>query len=77
VPAGKPLTPSILESPTLIRRGQIVNLEARSGGLTVKMTGIAKSEGILGQIIDVENKATSRRVQAIVRSRKSAEVLLN
>ena len=74
---GKPLTPSILESPPLIRRGQVVNLEARTGGLTVKMTGIAKSDGILGEIIDVENKTTSRRVQAIVRSRKSAEVLLN
>jgi len=74
---GKPLTPSLLESPPLIRRGQLVNLEARSGGLTVRMSGIAKSDGILGQVIDVENKTTSRQVQAIVRSRKSVEVLLN
>ena len=77
VTQGKALTPAMLESPVLIRRGQMVNLEARSGGLTVKMMGIARSNGILGQIIDVENKTTSRRVQAIVRSRKSAEVLLN
>lgn len=77
VSPGKPLTPSILESPPLIRRGQLVNLEARSGGLTVRMSGIAQSDGILGEIIDVENKTTGRRVQAIVRSRKSAEVLLN
>lgn len=74
---GKPLTPAVLESPPLVRRGQMVNLEARSGGLSVRMRGIAKSDGILGEVIDVENKTTSRRVQAIVRSRKSVEVLLN
>lgn len=74
--AGDVLTPANLETPALIQRGQRVTLEARSGGLTVRMAGVAKTEGIRGQIIEVENLGSGRDVQAIVRSAKSVEVLL-
>lgn len=76
VAAGKVLTPQILTAPTLIRRGQRVSLHAGNRGLVVRMSGIARSNGILGQVIDVENANSGRLVQAVVRSAKSAEVLL-
>ena len=73
---GDVMTPNMLEVPALVRRGQRLTLEAKSGGLTVRMAGIAKSDGVRGQIIDVENLTSKRLVQAIVRSPQFAEVLL-
>jgi flagella basal body P-ring formation protein FlgA len=76
VQAGKVLTPGVLAAPTLIKRGQRVNLLAGSSGIAVQMAGVARADGIRGQVIDVENLNSGRRVQAVVRSAKSVEVLL-
>lgn len=73
---GEPLTPGNLEIEPLIKRGQRVTLEATSGGLTVRTAGIAKSDGLQGQVIKVENLNSQREIQAVVRSAKSVEVLL-
>ncbi len=74
--SGDPLTPALLETPAIIRRGQRVSLEARSGALTVRMVGIAQSNGILGEVIEFENQSSKRPVQAIVRSPQHAEILI-
>jgi flagella basal body P-ring formation protein FlgA len=76
IKTGDPITPGLLETPAVIHRGQKVRLEARSGALTVRMAGIAKSDGILGQVIEFENQSSKRSIQAIVRSPQSAEILL-
>lgn len=76
VNVGDPITPGLLETPAMIRRGQNVSLEARSGALTVRMSGTAKSDGILGQVIEFENQSSKRLIQAIVRSPQSAEILM-
>lgn len=73
---GQALTTGLLGAPTLVRRGQQVALEARSGGFEVRMAGVAQRDGGLGDIIDVENVTSGRTVQAVVRSEKSVEVLL-
>lgn len=73
---GQALTASLLGAATLVRRGQQVRVEARAGGLRVQMEGVARGDGALGDIIDVENGASGRIVQAVVRSAKSVEVLL-
>jgi len=75
--SGQVLTPSGLDRPPMIRRGQHVTVEAHSGGMTVRMAGIAKSNGAFGQVIDVQSISSKRRIQAIVRSKQSVEVLLN
>ena len=75
--AGEPIAPGNLEIPPMVKRGQRVTLEAQTGGLTVRMAGVAKADGIKGQIIEVENLNSGRDVQAVVRSAKSVEVLLN
>ena len=73
---GQAVTASLLDAPTLVRRGQDVSVEAAAGGLTVRMAGVARGDGALGDIIEVENGASGRIVQAVVRSAKSVEVLL-
>ncbi len=73
---GQALTASLLVAPTLVRRGQEVTVEAQAGGLQVRMAGVAQGDGALGDIIEVENGASGRIVQAVVRSAKSVEVLL-
>jgi len=73
---GDAITPGLLATPAMIRRGQRVSLQARSGALTVRVAGIAKSDGILGQVIEFENQSSKRPVQAIIRSPQSAEILL-
>ncbi len=73
---GQALTAGLLSAPTLVRRGQDVQVEAQAGGLQVHMAGVARRDGALGEIIEVENGASGRVVQAIVRSAKSVEVLL-
>jgi flagellar basal body P-ring formation protein FlgA len=73
---GTPVTAALLDAPVLIRRGQQVTLEAAGGGLSVKMAGVARTDGSFGDIIEVENGGSGRVVQAVVRSAKSVEVLL-
>ena len=50
--------------------------EALAGGLTVRMAGVARADGALGDTIQVESGTSGRVVQAVVRSAKSVEVLL-
>jgi len=76
VTTGDAITPGLLETPAIVRRGQRVSLQARSGALTVRVAGIAKSDGMLGQVIEFENQSSKRPVQAIIRSPQSAEILL-
>jgi len=76
VDEGQALNASLLGASTLVRRGQQVTVEAQAGGLTVRMEGVARGDGALGDIIDVENGGSGRVVQAVVRSAKSVEVLL-
>lgn len=73
---GQALTASTLMAPTLVRRGQQVSVEAQVGGLQVRMAGVARGDGALGDIIEVQNGTSGRVVQAVVRSEKSVEVLL-
>jgi len=73
---GQALTTGLLAAPTLVRRGQDVQVEAQAGGLSVRMAGVARADGALGDIIEVESGTSGRVVQAVVRSAKSVEVLL-
>ncbi|MEZ5565148.1 MAG: flagellar basal body P-ring formation chaperone FlgA [Gammaproteobacteria bacterium] len=73
---GQALTAGLLAAATVIQRGQDVTVEARSGALQVRMAGVARDDGALGDIIAVESKASGRLIQAVVRSAKSVEVLL-
>lgn len=76
VPAGAVLIASQLEPPILVRRGQQVTLEAKSGPITVQMAGVARHDAALGQVVAVQNSSSRRVLQGIVRNEKSVEVLV-
>jgi flagella basal body P-ring formation protein FlgA len=73
---GSVLVPGLLDRPPLVRRGQEVTLEARAAGLTVRMAGIARRDGRLGETIPVQNVSSGEVREAVVRSAKSVEVLI-
>lgn len=73
---GTTVTPNMLLTPPAIRRGQIVTVRAHSDAFSVAMTGTALQNGKLGEVIDITNNSSNRRVQAIVRSARVVEVLL-
>jgi flagella basal body P-ring formation protein FlgA len=77
LPAGAAITPSVVATPVAIKRGQTVTVTAASKLISVAMTGTALEDGYLGEIIDITNDSSGRRVQAIVRSARVVEVLLN
>lgn len=75
--AGKVLTPAVLESDRIIRRGQSVTVVANSGGISITMAGTALADGGLHQRIRVENANSGRVIEGIVRSREHVEVLVD
>ncbi len=63
---GKALDPSFIETPKLIRAHQEVTILAKHRWLNVKATGIALSDGGLGQAIKVRNKSSRKVIEARV-----------
>lgn len=76
VDEGQAIVVPLLAAPAVVRRGQQVSVEARTGGLTVTVAGVARRDGALGDTIEVESGTSGRIVEAVVRSAKSVEVLL-
>ena len=66
IPSGTVLNVSMLTSPRIIRRGQVVTLISRSGGLQVRATGKALMDGASGQRIRVQNKTSRKVVEGVV-----------
>jgi len=66
--AGEIITSRMIRNPPLVRRGQFVTLQIRSGHVTLNAEGIAKKDGVLGQKIPVEHSGTGKRVFALVES---------
>ena len=73
--AGRPLTPSLLAPRPLVRRGDVVSLQVRRGGLTVSAQGVAFADGIAGETIPVENSGNGARLLAQVRDDGSLQVV--
>ncbi len=74
--AGAPVSAGLLDAPLIVRRGQQVMIEALSSGFAVRIAGVAKSDGALGQLIEVRNGSSGKTVQAVVRSERTVEVVL-
>jgi flagella basal body P-ring formation protein FlgA len=74
--AGAPVSVALLEAPLMVRRGQQVTLEAMAGNFAVRVSGVARTDGALGELIEVENGSSGKTVQAVVRSERTVEVLL-
>ncbi len=66
VPAGMALSPQMLASPALVHRGQQVVLLAETGGLQVRVSGLALGDGAAGAAVKVRNLASGRVIDGIV-----------
>lgn len=76
LPEGTLITIGHLNEERIVKRGQSVTLLLNRGGLQVRMTGTALSDGTVNQRIQVENNSSKRVVEGIVRSQQLVEVVM-
>ena len=74
--AGSVLTPELVEAPRLVRRGELVTVTARTGGIEIRTQGKAMRDGVQGERIPVENASSRRVVEGQVTGRGQVEVTL-
>lgn len=74
VAPGVVLQPQYLRTPILVRRGEVVTVYARSGGVRVRVTARAKEDGSLGDLITVESLSNRKSYTARVSGAQEAEV---
>jgi flagella basal body P-ring formation protein FlgA len=74
--SGTVLSPSMLETRIVVRRGQSVTLVVRNDALNIRMAGKALMDGAIDQRIRVENTVSRRIVEGFVRSPEYVEVLV-
>jgi len=53
--AGLPIEETYVDDPPLVKRGEIVTLMVRRGALELTAQGLARKDGILGEVITVRN----------------------
>ncbi|MET0378890.1 MAG: flagellar basal body P-ring formation chaperone FlgA [Spongiibacteraceae bacterium] len=63
---GTAITSDLLSQPILIKRGDSVTITAESDGLSVKMPGVAMSDGRRGEQIRIKNNNSAKIVDARV-----------
>jgi flagella basal body P-ring formation protein FlgA len=64
--AGTMISPSMLKKPTLIRRGDEVDIVSRSGTIEVRMKGSALGDGCEGDRVKVRNKNSKRIIEGLI-----------
>lgn len=72
--AGEPITAQDIRGIPLIRRGDIVTVVSRLGGITVRMEAKAESEGTLGQPVKLVSLDRRRELVARVAGYHEAEI---
>ncbi|WP_054760597.1 flagellar basal body P-ring formation chaperone FlgA [Methylomonas koyamae] len=66
IPAGSVLNRQLVTDPTVVRRGERVNIESSKAGVVISAVGAAMSDGAKGQKISVRNLSSKRVIQAVV-----------
>jgi flagella basal body P-ring formation protein FlgA len=74
VAAGQVLGRRYVQSPILVRRGDVVTVYARSAGIQVRTTARARDGGSLGDLIAVESLADRGRFYARVAGPRTVDV---
>ena len=75
IQAGQVVTASQVIPPILVKRGNVVSLEATSRGFMIRTTGIAQQDGRKGELIRVKNSASKKVIDAKVTGSGRVEVL--
>jgi flagella basal body P-ring formation protein FlgA len=66
ISAGSPISATLLEEPKEVERGQMVEVEVRSGAARLKLEGRAQTAGRTGDAIRVRNLSTGKSFSAHV-----------
>jgi len=74
IPKGKVVAADWVRSPLLVRRGDVVTVSARSGGVCVRTTARARDDGSLGDLVAVESPADRSTYYARVVRPREVEV---
>lgn len=74
--AGSIVTPAVLSTRVLVRRGQSVTLRAHNDAVSIRVAGKALMDGALNQRIRVRNVSSGRIVEGLVRSAELVEILV-
>ena len=65
-----------VERPIVVRRGDMINLEVRKGGITAKTVATAGQDGRVGDTIRIQTHSTGRELAATVVSKDVAQIEL-
>jgi flagella basal body P-ring formation protein FlgA len=74
VKLGEPIARDIVEFPPMVKRGEVVTISARSGGLHITATGVAQRNGKEGELIKVRNTSSGRDILCKVSAQGEVEV---
>ncbi|MEI7839497.1 MAG: flagellar basal body P-ring formation chaperone FlgA [Methylococcaceae bacterium] len=66
LPVGTIVTAKDLVEPKLVKRGDRVLITSNQAGITIKMNGVAESDGSKGQTIRVKNQNSARIINAVI-----------
>lgn len=72
---GEPFKTALLDSPTAVKRGELVTLESLAGSIKVSSTGTAMADGRVGQKIRVRNNSSERIISGVVISQGLVQAL--
>ena len=72
---GLVLAPSMIEAPTLVRRGQLVSVVAIAHGIRIKMEARARQSGAAGDLVQVETLDTREPFAAQVSGDGEVQVI--
>jgi len=76
IAAATVITPSMVQAPRLIQRGQRVTVIAETGALKIRTVGKALSDGKSGDLVQVQAEGSNRVVDGIVVSQGVVKVTL-
>jgi len=72
--AGTVLQASLLRSPIMVRRGEVVTVYSRAAGIRIRVTARAREDAALGELVTVESLSDRKTYTARVCGLQEAEV---
>ena len=66
VSANQVITPSLVNKQLLVRKGDLIYIEATKGPMSIRMTGTAQRDGALGEQIPVINSRSGKTIYGYV-----------
>ena len=64
---GQVIKPSDFEAPIAIKRGQVISVETRAGGLLIQSQAVALADARIGDLVQCNNPSSSQTFQGLVR----------